>query len=282
MRNISNPIIRCLISAIVAGAVLSVAANSWAQDNPRAMDPKVKEICNQVIRSIYFDILDQKDAYETLKNFDERVMYESKDGVYAIMYEAGRPSAGDTARRPYRLGLTFEPAGQSVFPIQEDSFVEEYPALGVRLNGYQNQYLLKSEFDVRPLVKQYSRALADYQQEHIPLRLFLQPVKDTYNVREDIEFEVILQNVSKRNMIVKGLGANTLFFLFNDKYWGTRPTANQKGGKDVVLLAGKSLRMKFKGESFQEPKRIQIFGVYRMSVGGVNPYGTLDVDIVEK
>ena len=283
MKTLLTPIFKSLNTIILSVVLLAFCASGWAQTEPPAIDPQTHEICNQVIKNIYFDILKAKDSYGSLKNFDEKVMYQSQRGIFAILYQYdGEPQVGEVAHKPYRLGLTFETLGEHVFPTGDDTFLEEYPVLGVRLNGYQNHHLLKTEFDVLPLVKKYGRALADYQQEKIPLRLFLRPVKDTYFVREDIEFEVILKNVSKRNMIVKDLGANTLFFLFNDKFWGTRPSADKKGGKDVVLMAGDSLIMKFKGESFQEPKRIQIYGVYRMSVSGVNPYGTLGIDIVNK
>ena len=133
-----------------------------------------------------------------------------------------------------------------------------------------------------PLIDEFGAVLARHQQEYMPLKLYLRTLKDTYHVREDIEFEVELKNVAKNNMIVKSLGVNSLFFLFNNQFWGTQPSSGDVGGRDVILKSGESLTMRFKGESFQRPREFEIVCTYAMSIQGVNPSGVLNIRVIEE
>ncbi len=246
-----------------------------------AFDPKLKELCNEVVMSIYQEIEKEKARYPELENFDKSRLTENQYGIYQIDYEY-TGEARDKAQTPYRFGLTIDRMKDVTFEQSRDSFNFGFPLLDVKFSGYQRKHLLRTQFDVLPLIQKYGDLLAGYQQEYLPLRLELRTIKDTYHVREDVEFEVILKNVSKRHMIVKGLGQSTLFFLFDNQYWGTRPTDNSQGGESVILKSGESIHMRFKGESFQKPHKFEIFSVYLMSIKGVNPTGTLKVSVVDE
>jgi hypothetical protein len=123
--------------------------------------------------------------------------------------------------------------------------------------------------------------LAEEQQNFMPLRVFIRPVKGSFQVRENVEFDVVLKNVSKRHMVVKSLGQETLYFLINKQGWGTSPLSGKQGGSDEVLKSGEETVLRLKGESFQKPQEIELTCFYRMSIDGVNPVGKIRIMITE-
>jgi hypothetical protein len=244
-----------------------------------ALDEKTKQICNQAILDIYNDILAVKEKYPSLAHFDENVMYENKNGLYAIVYQYDGEATEKNKTR-YAFGVTIDRLDDKTFPPQDGYFDYTFPVLGLKFSGYQRRTPGAAQYNALPLVQKYGGPISDLQQEGLPLRLFLRSSKDTYRVREEIEFEVVLKNVSKRHMVVKNLGQETLYFLFNNQFWGTRPFGAIKGSESVILKAGESLTARFKGEGFQIPREIEIYGVYRMGIQGVNPSAVLRLQIV--
>lgn len=245
------------------------------------LDPEVKEVCNQAILNIYYDILALKDRHKELADFNEKAVYENPYGLYAIVYEY---SSGEKTphQQPFAFAVTIDAMEDDFWGTKRGAFRFEYPVLGLKFSGYQQKHRLRTQFDLPAIVEKHGILVSEYQQRYLPLRLVLVPVKEEYYVREDIEFEVLLINISKRHMIVKPLGQETLFFLFNNQTWGTRPSEGVRTGKDIILKAGETLRRRFKGESFQNPKEITIYSLYRMSIHGVNPFATLKVNILDR
>ncbi|MCR4336748.1 MAG: hypothetical protein NUV91_02940 [Candidatus Omnitrophica bacterium] len=255
---------------------------SLAADQPLPIDEETKKVCNQVILSIYKDILAVKDKYNDLKDFGEKSFYQNKYGIYTILYEFQSEEQSQTRRKKsYRFAITIDGMEDKIFAAEDGVFNLGFPLLGVKFSGYQQRHLLRSQLDIMPFIEKHGAILADYQQKFLPLQIYLRKVRGTYKAKEDIEFEVVLKNVTKRHMIVKGLGHETLFFLFDGQTWGTQPAAGNKGGEKKILRAGESLNMIFKGESFPTAKEIEIFAMYRMSIQGVNPTSRLKIQIVE-
>jgi len=254
---------------------------SRAEEKVAEFSPELKEICNQAMINIYKDILKVKDKYSELKNFDEKVLYENQYGIMTLIYK-DTPEKVTRNTVPFELGLTIDKMEDVSFAKKANNFNFAFPMLGLKFTGYQTKRLVRSHLDVLPLVNKHGAVLSDYQQQFLPLRLTVRTLKDSYKVREDIEFEVILKNVSKRHMYVKSLGIDTLYFVISGAAWGTSPNSKERGGKRSILKAGESLSLKFKGESFQKPQDIDIYCAYRMSINGVNPANTLRVKIVGK
>lgn len=255
---------------------------AYAEENyAMKLDPETKAICNKVMVNIYKDILKVKSQYPQLENFDEKVLYENKYGLYTILYKYETPEGEDQKKVSYEFGLTIDGINDVSFPDRRNTFNLVFPLLGLKFSGYKTKITSRTQYDIAPSINRNGTILSEYQQKFMPLRLTIRALKDTYKIREDIEFEVILTNVSKRHMYVKSLGMATLYFLFEDMVWGTNPASKQKGGKNIILKAGESFSLKFKGESFQKPRDIQIYCAYRMSIEGVNPAGTLNVRIVD-
>ena len=245
---------------------------------PPPLTKEIKELCNKVIANIYFDLLDLKDTYPALKDFNENVLYENSRGIYTIVYESKKQTS---QRRPYVLGITIDKISDETFAPQLGSFQHVFPALGLKLCGHLPRYRLSSEPDINSVIKKYVEWLTDYQQQYLPLKLTIEPSKNLYHVLEEIELEIILKNVSKKHLFVKTLGAKTLFFLFNNEFWGTRPAEYTEGGSRIVLKAGEELRIKFKGDGFPSPRDVNIYCVYNVSVEGVHPYTNIKVKIIE-
>ncbi len=271
---VGNPMKKLII------LICLIIQSSFCFAKDLSIDDQTKELCNKVMINIYQDILKVKEKYKELADFNEDVFYENKYGIYTIMYEfkGAQPEKPST---PYAFAITIDGMEDTTFKQSEGSFNYGFPILGLKFSGYQQKHLLRTRFDILPLIQEHGQLLADFQQKYLSLRLFLKAIKDVYQIKEDIEFEVILKNVSKRHMVVKSLGSESLLFLFNNEYWGTSPFANQRGGENVVLKAGDSISMRFKGESFQRSTEIEIYSVYRMSIRGINPTAKLKIQIVK-
>ena len=256
---------------------------SFAEEE--GIDKATKEICNQTMLNIYYDILAVKDKYKELLNFGETAFFENKYGIYTIVYqyEGTTDDKPELKRKatPYAFAITIDRLNDITFKQKEGAFNFGFPVLGIKISGYQQKHVIRKQFNVLPLIDKYGAALSDHQQKYMPLRLYLKPLRESYHVRDDIEFEVVLKNVSKRNMIVKSLGYNSLYFLFNNEVWGTSPAGGTSGGQDSVLQPGESLSTVFKGASFQRPQEFEIYGVYKKTIEGINPYGILKVKVTE-
>lgn len=271
---------------------------------------QTKDICNQVIMDIYSEILQKKDKYKELANFGESAVFKNPYDIYAIIYQSGEavPGEKDPRKRPFTFAVTIDRIGDKSFPDKEGVFNFGFPPLGLKFSGYQSQHLLQSQFDILPLINKQGTMLLNYQQQFLPLRLYIKMEKEVYKIREDIGFVAILQNVSKENMLVDPLDEDSLYFLVDNNSWGTfsgqkkkarkaakvqtrtSKTAKQKGpgpkattrGPKIILRSGESLDMKFKGESFLIPREVEIFGAYRMKVVDTNPATSVRIKIVEE
>jgi len=269
-----------IFKILLLSAFLCLRPAAAAAQSPVLDDATIK-ICNDIIMNIYYRILEEKPKYEELSDFDEKALYQNPLGIYAIVYHSSR-EVDSRQRSPYALGITIDRIGDETFKSTPGSFNFGFPVLGLKITGYQQKHLLRTQYNMLPLIDEFGAVLARHQQEYMPLKLYLRTLKDTYHVREDIEFEVELKNVAKNNMIVKSLGVNSLFFLFNNQFWGTQPSSGDVGGRDVILKSGESLTMRFKGESFQRPREFEIVCTYAMSIQGVNPSGVLNIRVIEE
>lgn len=266
--------------------LLLFTSTSFIHAEEIQIDDATKEICNQVMLNIYYDILAAKDKHKELVNFGENAFYANKYGIYTIVYQydGDTPDNPELKRRetPYSFALTIDKMTDITFKQKDGAFNYGFPLLSIKFSGYQKKHAIRSQFNILPLVDKHGTLISDHQQEYLPLRLFIRPLKETYRVREDIEFEVVLKNVSKRNMIVKSLGHDTLYFLFNNEAWGANPSGGVRGGQSVILRPDQSISTVFKGASFQRPQEFNIYCLYRMTIKDINPYGILNVKVVDQ
>lgn len=261
------------------------------------IDATTKEVCNQVITNIYRDILHLQDKYKELTDFGEGAFYANKYGIYAIVYEyRPKPQAEDKEKSQslgsFSFGVTIDGLDDDTFGQRVGQFALGFPLLGLKFSGYQQSNMLRSKFELLPLVQKHGILLDSHQQNLLPLRLFLRPVKETFKVREDIQFEVVLTNVSKSNLVVKTLNNDNLSFYINDRIWGVGFDAQDSlrpviepwvklpiGG--TLLKAGESVKMTLRGESFQYPKEVMVRAIYEMAIDGINPTAELKVRVVK-
>ena len=267
---------------LAAFLIFGLSTATYAvEDHSAKLDPEIIALCNKVMINIYRDILKSKDKYKHLKDFDEKAIYENKYGIYAILYKYQPEEGEDKKSANYEFGLTIDGIDDVSFPDKRSSFNLVFPLLGLKFSGYKTRITSRTQYDIAPTINRNGAVLSEYQQKFMPLQMTIRTLQNTYKIRENIEFEVILKNVSKRHMVVKSLGMETLYFLFEDMVWGTSPDSQERGGQDVILKSGGSLSLKFKGESFQQSRDIKIYCAYRMSIQGVNPAATLNVKIID-
>jgi hypothetical protein len=281
---------RTTIQNIIVGLLFltTMAGVGWAEEKVADFTAETKEVANEVMVDIYKDILKVKAKYPSLKDFDEKALFENQYGIYSIVYkEAIDETQMKKSTVPFGFGLTIDKVDDTTFADKANNFNFAFPLLGVKFTGYQPARTLRSQLDILPLVNEHGARLSDYQQQFMPLRLSIKTTKDAYKIREPIDFEVTLTNVSNRHMVVKDLSSDTLFFLFGDMTWGTstntpakQKVRTKKNSGNIILKSGESLSLKFQGESFERPRDVEIYCAYRMSIKGVNPSATLRIKVV--
>ncbi|MFP4473372.1 MAG: hypothetical protein ACLFPX_05830 [Candidatus Omnitrophota bacterium] len=253
-------------------------------DEP-VLDEATVEIARQVILNIFDDIMAAKPDYPALQEFGEDDLYKNPRGLPTIIYEYNPSDVKDDKdprNDPYAFAVTIDGLEDNSFEsFRKGKFNYGFPALALKISGYQKKHLLRTQFDIMPLVFEHGRLLADHQQDYLPLRLFLRPVKKTFQVKEDIILDVILKNVSKRHMVVKPLSSQSLYFLFNNSFWGTSPTSGKRSQGKKVLKSGESLTLRIKGESFQRAQKVEVTAFYRVNIRGINPSARMTLDIVK-
>lgn len=262
-------------TAILSFLCLTLLVPSvWPQTKPVISDEAVK-LSNQIILEMYQKILIAKDKHVELQNFGEDCLFKNDRGIFALQYQW----SGEKPNDRYAIGVTINTMRDPDFSDRNGLFRYDFPKLNLKLTGFQEKHPLRSQFDMLPIISQYRMVLTEYQQQFMPLRIFIVPAKKVFKTRENIEFEVVLKNVSKRHMVVKTLGKDSLYFLINEQFWGTDPLNGDRGGKNKVLKSGEELRLRLSGESFLRPQEVEITGFYNMVIEGVNPMGKIKIRI---
>ena len=304
---------RMITKILIVGlsVVLGFSRVSFAKANK--IDPQTKELCNQVMINIYKEIASLKDKYRELSQFDKTVLYKNKLGVYAIVYKYKEkmeyPDGTVEYKIPYSFAVTIDRLKDKTFPERDGSFAYSFPALSLKFNGYQNKRLLRTQFNVLNVLGEQGKVLNDYQQQFLPVRLFIRPSKEVYKVDEPIDFEVFLTNVSKANLVMKELSEDTLYFSVNGKIWGaglggskakalSPKEANalalraRREGRDAelkkkrikqgMLGPGEAFTINLQGMSFSEPQDVIVEAVYQVPLKEVYPTAVLKFKVVEE
>ena len=257
---------------------LIFCSSSYAQK--LSLDEATKEVCNKVILNIYDEILKSKPKYRELSDFNEKVLYENKYGVYTISYQYNNPQS-KTATGPYEFLITI--VGMDDKSYKQPGFEDKhygFPVLGLRISSFIRRDLRFHHYDIDRPIRKYNELLYGYQQKFLPLQIILKSDKDTFKVGERIEFEVTIRNVGNENYRLKSLGQESLFFTIDDQEWGTRPTS-QSDAQEVIVAPGNFIKRGFKGDSFSSPREVEIFCTYNVTYKGILPFGRLKIKIVQ-
>lgn len=197
----------------------SVFAQPVEYDGP-TRDPVVIEKLNTLVKSMYEAALAAQPKSRELSAFGESALTKNEFGFYKIDYEMPM-AAAKTQAFPYAFGVTVVPLNDKIYQDKQGYFNYPMPFLGVQFAGYQIKHPLRRQFEISKHVDKMAEEMVDYQQQYMPLQLYLILEKETYQVGEPIRFKLALANVSKHNILVQSLGKETLFFTINDSFWGT-------------------------------------------------------------
>ena len=301
-----------LIKIFVVGVCMCVGFPQAGLAQSNKIDPQTKQLCNQVMINIYKEILSLKDKYQELSQFDKGVLFRNKLGVYAIVYkykEKMEYSDGTVEYKiPYSFAVTIDRLQDKAFSDKDGAFAYSFQTLSLKFNGYQNKRLLRTQFNILDVLGSQGKALNDYQQQFLPVRLFIKTSKEVYKVDEPVDFEVFLTNVSKANLVMKSLSKDTLHFSINGKIWGVGlgdetevPTSRQEANmmalrarreaknvdlreariKQGMLRAGEAFTIRFQGDSFPDPQDVVVEAVYQVPIREVYPSAVLKFKVVE-
>jgi len=246
---------------------------------PFSMDEQTRSVANEVMLTIFQDILGGKKKYKALEQFDESALFKNEHGIYAIVYQY-QGSERQMRRHPFEFGLTLTDMDNTIFEDKgKYAFNFGFPMIRMKFAGFQHQSA-KHRYNLGKVINVRGIPLSDHQQNYMPLKLKLKTIKDVYKIYDPIHFVVELENVSQRHMWVKSLNDKTLYCLFNNQVWGT----NQIGpasAKTHVLKYGKRTDMEFSGKGFKRPKDFEIYCSYNMAIDGIKPSGLLKIKVIK-
>ncbi len=244
-------------------------------------DDATKEVCNQVIRNIYDEILKSKGKYQELSDFDERVLFKNQYGITSIVYQYKDPRT--KTQDPYEFRIMI--VGMDDKPYQYPGFEDQhygFPVLNLRTSSFIRRNRRIQRFNIDKPINKNNEILYEYQQQFLPFQVVLKSGKDTFKVGERIEFDVIIKNRTQKSFKVKNLGEESLFFTIDNKEWGTNPTvSSQNSSKEVVIDPQGTISRGFKGDSFETPLDVEIFCTYNAAYKGILPFGSLKIKIVK-
>lgn len=286
-------------------------------------DKKVNDKVNEVIKKIYDQIIAGKVRYKELAAFDEKCMTMDPNGFLTIKYETEVPAPrGETY--PYAFKLVVEPLRSEKAPkiiLKDGQFEYALPFLDLQFFGYVVKHPIRRQFDFQAVFERAAEELIDYQQQFLPLRFMIIVEEKSFNTNQPIKFKVVLANASEHNILVKGLGQETLFFTLNNAVWGTNAgqaevlsprekqrqerqkqaqlraflRAQRKGqglttvvgkrtkvGEQIILREGEALVIDFVGEGYRRAQDVEIRGIYQMNVKGLRPTAKVTVKIVKE
>ncbi len=296
--------------------VLLFVGPQFSYAKSRKLDDQTKDLCNQVMVEIFKEIYSLKNKHKELSQFDKKVLLKNKLGIYTIVYkykeELEYPDGTIEVKVPYSFAVTIDRLKDETFPQRDGSFAYSFPALSLKFAGYQNKRLLRTQFNLLPVLGKHGKVLNDYQQQFLPVRLFIRTSKQEYKVDETVDFAVLLTNVSKANLIMKKLDSETLHFSVNGRIWGVfleaqnkktptdraeavrqqleakraarRKQAEAKKDPNQVsglLESGEAFIINLQGTTFSEPQEVVVEAVYQIPIRGVYPSATFKFKVVE-
>jgi len=256
------------------------SSNSYAQDVPLPV-PEITELtdlCNQVLKGIYEDVLSVKDQYGELKNFTKASVTKNNYGITQLEY-----NAQNSGEHSYRFGVTIVKIDDpNPFRSDETAFDYGFPLLGIKIAGFQNRLKHRDRFDVLNPIQQYGQQLLDEQRKYTPLLLTAHPVNETVKVGENIEFIISLKNQSAVNLAVKPLNTQTVIFIYDGVLWGAREKDAKKAEtKEIILGPGDEIARKFIGSSFPKARGLEVYCSYIKTYKGIALYDLLKINIIE-
>jgi hypothetical protein len=242
----------------------------------------IKDLSNEIMSEIYNDILKNQSDFPELKDFSIEALKKNRHGIYAIDFQY---RAVDVRKKEINLGFGITIVREHDRDFKEygeNAFNYGFPLLGLKFAGYQKKGLRSDWFDINDVLQRYGLKLWGEQQKYLPFKLELETSKDEFKTGESIDFMVTVTNVSRRNLVVKDLNRNTLYFLYNGRKWGATTAA---GGfqqqQNKVLKPKESIKQRFVGNGFFKAQVVDVYCSYVMTHEGVSPEGKLRINVVD-
>ena len=247
-------------------------------------DEPLKSICNRVMIATYNDILSVKGDHDNLADFGQHVLSKNQYGIYVIEYQRTISDGGARRGEFLAFGVTIVKSEDTNFnEYGQQTFNFILPLLNVKFAGYQQTSRKWAKFNILDVIRKNGDPLLEEQKKHLPLKLSLKTDKENYKIGENIQITVTLENVSPKNLWVKSLDDETLYFLYADAKWGTIEAGEKKKRtkRKYILKPGQRIHKKFVGSGSSVPREIEIYCSYALTFKGVKPSSIIKVKVVE-
>ena len=268
---------------LLDGKMVNAAMDESAAFRKQQFDESMKEVCNRVMLAIYNDILSVKGDYDNLVDFDQHVLSKNQYGIYTIEYQH-KILQGIRSGEFLNFGVTIvKPEDVNFNNYGQQAFNFGFPLLDVKFAGYQRTNRKWMKFSIQEVVQRNGDPLLEEQKKHLPLKLSLETDKKEYKIREDIQITVILENVSNKNLWIKSLDNETLYFLYANTKWGALSISEEKEKRKrkFILTPGQKVYKNFVGSGSSVPHEFEIYCSYAVTFKGVKPSSVIKVKVIE-
>ena len=275
----SRPFIFGALATLMLFVYPGLLAIGYAEDNPVASltIEELTPLYNEILNDIYAYVMSVKDEYPELKNFGENTLGKNQYGIETVDYNAQAADLG------YSFGLSIVKIDDpNPFRSDKTAFDYGFPVLGIKFTGFQRRLAHRDRFDILKVVQYYGQRLLEEQRKFMPLILTVTPIKETFQVGENIEFIVSLKNQAKTNFAVKPLNTQTLSFIYDDVIWGAKEKNTKKAdNKEIILSPGEEVARKFIGSSFPQARQLEVYCSYIKTYKGISAFDILKINIIE-
>ena len=273
----------CICFSISACKVVNAGEDGASSISKGRFDEPLKGICNSVMIAIYNDILSIRGDHDNLVDFGEHVLSRNQHGVYTIEYQR---KISDGARKGEFLnfGVTIvKPADANFNEFGRQAFNFGFPLLDIKIAGYQQTNRKWMKFSIQDVVQRNGDLLLEEQKKYLPLKVSLKTDKESYKVGENIPITATLENVSRKNLWIRALDRETLYFLYDNAQWGAVELGKrtEERREKFILKPGEKVHKRFIGSGSSVPREIEIYCSYAITFKGVKPSSVIKVKIIE-
>jgi hypothetical protein len=252
--------------ALALGLLLGLSwiGPAFAEDQA-PMQNKVLTVADSVMEDIAARIAANKFQYLVFSNFDPKAMSRNPDGYkelrYAYPLAEGRNLEVNVLMLPLksREGGVLPEWRHLEFPLLDLKVVWTTALTGFYLEG----------FDLDVIVEDAAWPLVEFQQKELPLRIFIETPKISYQVGESVKLDLVVKNVSNNQLRVKPLDSQTLYCTMNGSFWGTKDP--KPAPSKSTLKPGEELRFPLKLKGLPKPGDFNISCSYGIGYQGVRP-----------
>jgi hypothetical protein len=252
--------------ALVLGLLMSlIRVGSVFAENQAPTQNKALAVADGVMEDIAARIATSKFRYLVFSNFDPTALTRNQYGFKELRYAYPLAEGRNLEVNVLMLSMK-SPEGEATPEWRR----MEFPLIGIKVlwTTARTGFYLEG-FDLDTIVADAIWPLVEFQQKELPLRIFIETPKTSYQVGEPVNLDLVVKNVSNSKLRVKPLDSQILYCVMNEQSWGTKDP--KPAPSKSVLRPGDEMRYPLKMQGLQAPGDLKVTCSYGIGYQGVRP-----------